>query len=64
MYLSLVSDSIWVIFIIISGSFANPYPIHESFSDNNESLGEPLYLTKYIENGNIEMVCTCLNFES
>ncbi|XP_031635907.1 venom serine carboxypeptidase-like [Contarinia nasturtii] len=38
---------------LIHGSFVNPYPKFKSFSDGGDP-GEALYLTKYIENGEVE----------
>lgn len=46
--------SIPVTLIIIGGLFAST--INELFSDNYNP-DEPLYLTKYIECGDIELVC-------
>lgn len=39
----------------INASFINPYPRFESYNDGGNP-GEALYLTKYIENGDIETV--------
>lgn len=55
MRLILLFYNISVIFTVISGSFVNPYPKYKLFSDDGDP-GEALYLTKYIENGDIEMV--------
>lgn len=46
-----------VIFTTVDGSFVNPYPRYEFYTDNDDP-GEPLFLTKYIENGDIETVST------
>lgn len=45
--------NISVIFTIISGSFINPYPRFKLFKDDGDP-GDALYLTKYIESGDIE----------
>lgn len=55
MRLILLFCNISVIFTVISGSFVNPYPKYKLFSDDGDP-GEALYLTKYIENGDIETV--------
>lgn len=39
----------------VDASFVNPYPRFKAYYDNNDP-GEPLYLTKYIESGNVELV--------
>lgn len=44
-----------LIFAVIDGSFVNPYPRYKSFSDGGDP-GEALYLTKYIESGDIGTV--------
>lgn len=36
-------------------SFINPYPRYKAYFDNGDP-GEPLYLTKYIESGDLETV--------
>lgn len=41
-------------------SFVNPYRRYAKYSDGGDP-GEPLYLTKYIENGEVELVI-CLVF--
>lgn len=46
---------IFLAFTVISGSFVNPYPRFSSFNDGGNP-GDALYLTKYIENGDIETV--------
>lgn len=48
--------NIAVFFTVISATFFNPYPKYELFSDG-EDPGDALYLTDYIENGEIEKVC-------
>lgn len=47
--------SVSIILTGSSGSFINPYPRFESYNDGGNP-GEALYLTKYIENGEIETV--------
>lgn len=47
--------AISVISTNVSGSFLNPYPEIKFFSDYGDS-GDALYLTEYIENGDIETV--------
>lgn len=42
-------------FAFIDASFINPYPRYKYYRDNDDP-GEPLFLTKYIENGDIELV--------
>lgn len=62
MHLSLIFR-ISLVIIIIGGLCANPYTIQELLIESglwNEELGDPLYLTEYIENGNIETVCYCM----
>lgn len=44
-----------VTYTAISGSFINPYPRYKSYYDGGDS-GEALYLTPYIEKGDIETV--------
>lgn len=44
-----------ITFCVISGSFVNPYPRFKSFHDGGDP-GDALYLTKYIESGDIETV--------
>lgn len=44
-----------VIFGICSGTFINPYPRFQLYNDDGNP-GEALYLTKYIESGDIETV--------
>lgn len=64
MHLSLKFHNILVVFIIFSGSFA--VETSRSLNDmtsNYFEVDEALYLTKYIENGNIEMVCVFPRFE-
>lgn len=47
------------IYTIAEGSFINSmYPRYKLYTDN-EDPGEPLYLTKYIEKGDIETVSYC-----
>lgn len=46
-----------VILTTAEGSFVNPYPRYKFYEDNGDP-GEPLFLTKYIENGDIETVST------
>lgn len=50
----LILFSISVIFTVVS-SFINPYPRFKFYKDDSDP-GEPLYLTPYIENGDIETV--------
>lgn len=51
-----------VTYTVIGGSFVNPYPRFKLYNDG-ENPGDALYLTKYIENGDIETVNkTCLLF--
>lgn len=40
---------------IADANFVNPYPRFTRYSDGGDP-GEPLYLTKYIESGEIELV--------
>lgn len=47
--------NISAIFFAVSGSFVNPYPRFQHFSDDGDP-GEALYLTKYIESGDIKTV--------
>ena len=47
--------NISVTFCVISGSFINPYPRFKLFKDDGDP-GEAVYLTKYIESGDIETV--------
>lgn len=53
--------NISVISTVISGSFVNPYPRYKLFSDDGDP-GEALYLTKYIEKGDIETVSVFLSW--
>nr|AAY27740.1 salivary/fat body serine carboxypeptidase [Sitodiplosis mosellana] len=53
MRLILLLFNISVTFCVISGSFINPYPRFKSFHDDGDP-GEAVYLTKYIESGDIE----------
>lgn len=46
-------------FTIISGSFVNPYPRYKLFCDGGDP-GDALYLTKYIESGDIETVINAI----
>lgn len=46
---------ITIIFTVVNGSFINPYPRHKLYKDGGDP-GEPLYLTSYIESGDIEKV--------
>lgn len=39
----------------IEASFVNPYPRYAKYEDDGDP-GEPLYLTKYIESGDLELV--------
>lgn len=47
--------SVFITLTGINGSFMNPYPRFKFFSDGGNP-GDALYLTKYIENGDIEKV--------
>lgn len=47
--------NILVIFTIVECSFFNPYRQLRYYSDDDDP-GEPLYLTEYIESGDIEKV--------
>lgn len=49
MHLIFIFCGISVIFLMVNGSTINS-------KDVDSELGEPLYLTKYIENGDIETV--------
>lgn len=51
--------NISVMFTIISGSFVNPYPRYKLFCDGGDP-GDALYLTKYIESGDIETVINAI----
>lgn len=55
MRLIVVIVNISVLFAVTSGLFLNPYPQPKYFSDDGDP-GEALYLTKYIESGDIETV--------
>lgn len=39
----------------IGASFVNPYPRYAKYEDDGDP-GDPLYLTKYIESGDLELV--------
>lgn len=54
MWTHLLLHSITLISMVIGSLFATT--MNEVFSDNYNP-DEPLFLTKYIESGNIEMVC-------
>lgn len=58
MYFILQFFLIVVILTIVKGSFVNPYPRYKFYGDDGDP-GEPLFLSKYIENGDIETVSTC-----
>lgn len=51
----IISCAIILIICDVDASFVNPYPRYKAYRDNNDP-GEPLYLTKYIESGNVELV--------
>lgn len=63
MRLLLILFAISVALDHINASFVNPYPRYESYNDGGNP-GEALYLTKYIENGDIETVCLFLTLQS
>lgn len=46
-----------------SSSFINPYPEIKPFRDGGDP-GEPLFLTKYIENGDIKTVRFQFSFDT
>lgn len=47
----------------IEASFINPYPRFKAYHDPSDSdAGEPLFLTKYIESGDIELVKLFVSF--
>lgn len=50
-----------MVLTIVSGVFVNPYPRYNLFRDDGDP-GEALYLTKYIESGDIETVLLPLRF--
>lgn len=52
--ISLIS-LIAVILTVVDGSFINQYPRFKLQKDDGDP-GEPLYLTKYIESGDIQTV--------
>lgn len=54
-------SSIFVALTAVHGSFINPYPRFKSFSDGGNP-GDALYLTEYIEKGDIETVKFCCVF--
>lgn len=60
MRLILLLLNISVTFCVISGSFVNPYPRFNAFHDGGDP-GDAVYLTKYIESGDIETVNYSLN---
>lgn len=41
--------------VFVDGSFVNPYPRYKVYHDSNDP-GDALYLTKYIESGDVELV--------
>lgn len=69
MHLIWLFYSISVFFTVISASFINPYPRFKSSNDGGDP-GDALYLTEYIEKGDIETVnlfetnATCNHYET
>lgn len=50
-----------IAFAIVDASFVNPYPRFTAFRDGGDP-GEALYLTKYIESGDLELVRNLIFF--
>lgn len=44
-----------IVLTTIGANFVNPYPRYAKYQDDGDP-GEPLYLTKYIESGDLELV--------
>lgn len=55
MRLFLLVLTLLIAFVANEASFFNPYPRYAKYEDNGDP-GEPLYLTKYIESGDLELV--------
>lgn len=55
MRLILLIVNITIAVNVIHGTFVNPYPKFKSYNDGGDP-GDALYLTKYIESGDIEKV--------